>query len=96
MTNNIDLLRATIEPLDQIRDRIITTRAQVGARVRGIDNAIEQMGRANVFNAELSSSIEDADVIQVVSDIAKEETVLRASLGASNKLVQPTLLDFLR
>ena len=96
MTNNIDLLRSTIDPLDQIRDRIITTRAQVGARVRGIDNALEQMGRANVFNAELTSSIEDADVIQVVSDIAKEETVLRASLGASGKLVQPTLLDFLR
>lgn len=96
MTNDIDLIRSTLEPLDRIRDRVITTRAQVGARMAGIDSAITNMGKKNVFNAELQSNIEDSDIIQVVSDMAREETVLRASLQASNKLIQPTLLDFLR
>ncbi len=75
---------------------MITTRAQVGARTAGIDSALANMGKKNVFNAELQSGIEDADVIQVVSDMAREESVLRASLQASNKLIQPTLLDFLK
>ncbi|RZA00113.1 MAG: flagellar hook-associated protein 3 [Proteobacteria bacterium] len=96
MTNDVDMIRSTIEPLDSIRDRVITMRAQVGARSNGIDNAIANMGKKNVFNAELQSSIEDADIIQVVSDMAREETVLKASLQASNKLIQPTLLEFLR
>ncbi|MGZ3702555.1 MAG: flagellar hook-associated protein FlgL [Bdellovibrionota bacterium] len=96
MTNDVDRIRATLEPLDKISTRVVTTRAQVGARTGGIDSAIANMGKKNVFNAELQSGIEDADVIQVVSDMAREESVLRASLQASNKLIQPTLLEFLR
>ncbi len=96
MTNDVDQIRSTLEPLDKIRDRVITTRAQVGARMGGIDSALANMGKKNVFNAELQSGIEDADVIQVVSDMAREESILRASLQASNKLIQPTLLEFLR
>lgn len=96
MTNDVDMIRGTLEPLDKISERVITSRAQVGARMAGIDTAIANMGKKNTFNAELQSNIEDADIIQVVSDMAREETVLRASLQASNKLIQPTLLDFLR
>ena len=96
MTNDVDTIRSTLEPLDRIRDRVVTARAQVGSRVQGIDTAMANMSRNNIFNAELSSSIEDSDLIQVVSDMAREETVLRASLQASNKLIQPSLLDFLR
>lgn len=96
MTNDVDQIRSTLEPLDKIRDRVITTRAQVGARMSGIESALSNMGKKGVFNAELQSGIEDADVIQVVSDMAREESVLRASLQASNKLIQPTLLEFLR
>ena len=96
MTNDVDQIRSTLEPLDKISNRVITTRAQIGARSAGIDSAIANMGKKNVFNAELQSGIEDADVIQVVSDMAREESVLRASLQASNKLIQPTLLEFLR
>jgi flagellar hook-associated protein 3 FlgL len=96
LTNDVDQIRSTLEPLDKLSSRVITTRAQVGARTAGIDSAIANMGKKNVFNAELQSGIEDADVIQVVSDMAREESVLRASLQASNKLIQPTLLEFLR
>ena len=96
MTNDVDQIRSTLEPLDRISNRVITTRAQVGARTAGIDTALANMGKKGVFNAELQSGIEDADVIQVVSDMAREESVLRASLQASNKLIQPTLLEFLR
>lgn len=96
MTNDVDQIRATLDPLDKISTRVITTRSEIGARSAGIDSAIANMGKKNVFNAELQSGIEDADVIQVVSDMAREESVLRASLQASNKLIQPTLLEFLR
>lgn len=96
MTNDIDQIRSTLEPLERISNRVITLRAQVGARMSGIDTALANMGKKNLFNAELQSNIEDSDIIQVVSDMAREETVLRASLQASNKLIQPTLLDFLK
>lgn len=96
MTNDIDLIRSTLDPLDTIRDRVITARAQVGSRIQGIEANLATMSRQNVFNAELKSTIEDADMIQTVSDMAKEETVLRASLTAAGKIIQPSLLEFLR
>lgn len=96
MTNNADMIRAALEPLDAVRERVVTARAQVGSRVMGIDSAMTNMTRQNVFNAELKSTIEDADMIQTVSDMAKEETVLRASLSAASKIIEPSLLDFLR
>lgn len=96
MTNDVDMIRSTLDPIDQIRNRVIMARAQVGARSAAIDTSNGSMDRSNTFNAELQSNIEDADMISVVSDLAREETVLRASLQATNKLVQPTLLDFLR
>ncbi|MGZ3695185.1 MAG: flagellar hook-associated protein FlgL, partial [Bdellovibrionota bacterium] len=45
MTNDVDQIRSTLDPLDKVRDRVITTRAQVGARMSGIDNAIANMGK---------------------------------------------------
>jgi len=33
---------------------------------------------------------------QVVSDLAKDEAVFKSALSSSQKLIQPTLLDFLK
>ena len=96
MTNNVDTIRSALDPLDEIKTRVITSRAQLGTRMQGIDSALANMAKTQNYNAELQSTIEDADLIKTVSELAREETVLRASLQASDKLVQPTLLDFLK
>ena len=43
----------------------------------------------------LLSEVEDADLTQLVTDLAMQETSYQAALIASSKIVQPTLLDFL-
>ena len=96
MTNDSEQIQGLLEPLDEIQKRVIGLRAMVSSRVGGINSAGEGMAIRNVYNAEIQSRVEDADLIKVVSDIAKEETTLKASLAASQKLIQPSLLDFLR
>ena len=39
---------------------------------------------------------EDADAFELFSDISKKEATLQATLQTSGKLLQPSLLDFLR
>lgn len=95
-TNNVQQIQGLLEPLDDIAERIISLRAQVSSRVGGINASESSMGNRAVYDAELMSKTEDADLIQVVSDLAREETVLKASLQASQKLIQPSLLDYLR
>jgi flagellar hook-associated protein 3 FlgL len=96
LTNDTVTIRDTLDRLDEIIKNTVTTRAKLSARVQGIDAAIGATQRADNQNAELATQLEDADYAELWSNMAKEETVLRSSLHAAQKLIQPTLLEFLR
>jgi len=96
LTGDIDAVRGTLDAFDDLLGKVISTRSKIGARIQSIEGNMTALDRHNVTNAQLTSSIEDADMTQVVSDLAKEETVFKSSLASSKHLIQPTLLDFLR
>lgn len=96
LTGDLTGIRGTLDRFDQIHDKLISTRAKIGARVSGLQSSIQTIDRQNITNAQLTSTLEDADMSQVMTDLAKEETVLRSVLSSSQRLVQPSLMDFLR
>jgi len=96
LTSDTDTIRNTLERFDQIHGRLNSMRAKIGSRVNGLQTMTQSLERQNITNAQLGSHLEDADMAQVVSDLAKEETVFRSALQSSNKLLQPTLMDFLK
>jgi flagellar hook-associated protein 3 FlgL len=96
LTGDIETVRGSLDSFDELLGKVVATRAKVGSRMNGIAGNVNALERHNVTNAQLTSSIEDADMTQVVSDLAKEETVFKSSLASSKHLIQPTLLDFLR
>ena len=96
LTGDQTAIRGTLERFDDLLGKMLSTRSKVGSRVQGIQGNINTMERHNISNAQLTSGIEDADMTQIVSDMAKEETVFKSSLASSKHLIQPTLLDFLR
>lgn len=96
LTGDLNAVRGTLERFDAIQGKVVAMRSKVGSRIQGIQGNVNALERHNITNAQLTSSIEDADMAQVVSDLAKEETVFKSSLASSKHLIQPTLLDFLR
>lgn len=96
LTGDLNTIRGTLERFDDLQGKVIALRSKIGSRVQGIQGTISAHERHNITNAQLTSSIEDADMTQVVSDLAKEETVYKSTLASSKNLIQPTLLDFLR
>jgi len=96
LTGSMENIHDTLERFDQINSKLISTRAKVGSRIQGLQSTVQAIERHNITNAGLSSSIEDADMAQVMSDLGKEEMVFRSSLASSKRLIQPTLLDFLK
>lgn len=96
LTGNLDGVRDTLDRFDQVQSKLIATRAKIGSRVSGLQSTSQSLERHNITNSQLSSAIEDADMTQVVSDLAKEETVFRSALASSKNLVQPTLMEFLK
>lgn len=96
LTGDQPSIRGTLERFDDLLGKVVSTRAKIGSRIQGIQGNITTMERHNISNAQLTSTIEDADMTQIVSDMAKEETVFKSSLASSKHLIQPTLLEFLR
>lgn len=96
LTGDLDTIRGTLDRFDQIYGKLVSTRAKIGSRVQSLASTGQALERHNLTNSQLTSNLEDADMAQVVSDMAKEETVLRSALQSSNKLIQPTLMDFLK
>lgn len=96
LTGDLEGTRNSLDRFDEIHAKLVAVRAKVGSRMQGIQNTILSLERHGLSNAQLTSSLEDADMAQVVSDLAKEETIFRSALGSSQKLIQPTLLDFLK
>lgn len=96
LTGDIEGIQGTLERFDQAHAHLVSMRSKIGSRIQGLQNSAQSIDRHNIQNAQLSSQIEDADMAQVVSDLAREETVFRSALQSSQKLIRPTLLDFLR
>jgi len=44
----------------------------------------------------MQTDTEDADMIKTVTDLASQEAAYQASLAASARIIQPSLIDFLR
>lgn len=95
-TNDKTGIQNAIEDMDRAISQVVMARAQVGSRSMALDNARETLQKAKVDNQVLISDMEDADIFQTVSDMNKTESALQATLQTSGKLMQPSLLDFLR
>jgi len=96
LTGDLESIRNTLERFDDIHGHLVATRAKIGSRLHGLQSTANSLERHTLTNAQLNSQLEDADMAQVVSDLAKEETIFKSALQSSSRLIQPTLLDFLK
>ncbi len=95
-TNDKAGIQDSLDLLDDALSQVVLTRAQIGARGMRLDNLTHTLEKAKVENQVSISQLEDADIFETVSDINKTESTLQATLQTSGKLIQPSLLDFLR
>ena len=82
--------------LDVHRDAMITAQGGVGARQAQVLGAET---RALATKTELTtqlSSLEDVDLAASVVELQMQEVAYKAALGATARVLQPSLLDFLR
>lgn len=95
-TNDKAGVQSTLEELDQAINQVVLSRAELGSRVMALNHNVDSIQKAIVDNKVLASSLEDADVFQVVSDINRTDSTLKATLETSGKLIQQSLMDFIK
>jgi flagellar hook-associated protein 3 FlgL len=94
--NNGTPVNGKLGNIDEQIDNLLAERATVGARVNRIELVQGRLQNEELNVTKLLSDNEDADVAQVITELKMQENVHRAALGAGSRIIQPTLLDFLR
>ncbi|TDT50622.1 flagellar hook-associated protein FlgL [Fonticella tunisiensis] len=85
-----------LKELDEQIDNILKLRAEVGAKSNRL-NAMKSKNEDEIFNmTELLSKTVDIDIAQKIMEYSVMESIYTASLQAGAKILQPSLLDFLR
>ncbi|HEY8393309.1 MAG TPA: flagellin, partial [Thermaerobacter sp.] len=82
--------------LDGAIDQVLRLRAEVGAKVNRIELGLNRMTEIRIDSERLLSEVEDVDVAETVMRLSVSEAAYRAALMAGARIIQPTLMDFLR
>lgn len=85
-----------IGEIDQNIDNILAILAEVGARVNRLEMAKSRMETTDVDLKNLLAQVEDTDMARALMDLKSQENVYRAALAVGARIIQPSLVDFLR
>jgi flagellar hook-associated protein 3 FlgL len=96
LTDNPQIIQSLLERLDTSIERIVTFRTEIGALTNTVSNAENNIEKTKLLNEAHKSKIEDADVTELMTDLQKEQNVLKATYRASSNLMNTSLMDFLK
>ena len=82
--------------IDKALDNVLRIRAEVGAKQNRMDAAKEMNKETNFNMTEILSNIEDVNLVEKNMEYAILQSVYISSLQTSAKVLQPTLMDYLR
>lgn len=92
----IKLLTDDIVSLKGAMENILRVRAEVGSKENRMDSARDRNIEQNFNLTEILSKTEDIDITEKTMQYAVLQSVYLASLQTSAKILQPTLMDYIR
>jgi flagellar hook-associated protein 3 FlgL len=94
--NDGEAVSQAIADIDSALDQASGTLAKIGAARNGFDLAQAKLDTENTNLKALISSLEDADLAEVLVNFRAEQTAYEAALAASATIMNTSLLNFLR
>jgi flagellar hook-associated protein 3 FlgL len=94
--NDKGMIQKSMSELEFHMDKVTGHQASIGGMWNAMNNTQARVSRDLDASKATLSEIEDADAFKVMSDFKQTETVLQSTLLASNKVLQPSLLNFLQ
>ncbi|GJM70131.1 hypothetical protein HMSSN036_23470 [Paenibacillus macerans] len=95
-TNNEAGIQAAIDNIDVVSDRINVSWSEIGARMNRFDLMINRIQDEQVNIKEQRSNVADVDFSEAIVDLKMKENVLQAALSTGARIMQTSLVDFLR
>ncbi|ETT80099.1 flagellin [Paenibacillus sp. FSL R7-277] len=82
--------------LDSRSDKILAVQADIGAKSNRIELMSNRLGDLEVNLTDLQSKTEDGDYAALLTESKVQENIYNASLSVGAKIIQSTLVDFIR
>ncbi len=85
-----------IDDFDLALNQVLQLRGRIGANLNRLDITDSQLQSLEIIHEAERSSLEDIDLIAASTELAQQENIYQASLAVTARVLQPSLLDFLR
>ncbi|MEK3952718.1 flagellar hook-associated protein FlgL [Psychrobacillus sp. FSL K6-1464] len=85
-----------IGKIDEQMNEILTTRADIGARQNRVELMNDRLQSQEVIATKQMSENEDVDMEKAITEMITQESIHRAALSVGARIIQPSLVDFLR
>ncbi|WP_044338361.1 flagellar hook-associated protein FlgL [Rossellomorea aquimaris] len=95
-SGDVSSLDTELENLDEVMNTLSAERSDLGARYNRLEMIDDRLAQQEVTASRILSDNEDADIERVITDLKTQESVHRAALSVGARIMQPTLMDFLR
>ena len=89
-------IRTGIDALTADGDRVSSALADVGTRTARLEQAAERASGMELDLTNALAEIENADLPQTMVELQMQEVAYQAALAATSRVLQPSLVDFLR
>ncbi|MBL4932902.1 flagellar hook-associated protein FlgL [Clostridium paridis] len=90
------LINDNLSDLTSTVTNVLKIRAEVGAKQNRMDSAKDKNEEENFNMTDILSKTEDIDITQKMMEYSMAQTVYTAALQTSSRIIQPSLMDFLR
>lgn len=94
--NDQILVGQMIGALEKATNKVLDTRASVGANIRRMDSTSYRLTDFSLSVTKLLSEVEDADMIKVTTELATQQNIYQAALNATSRVLMPSLVDFVQ
>ncbi|MCB0377990.1 MAG: flagellar hook-associated protein FlgL [Bdellovibrionales bacterium] len=94
--NDKAVVQNSLDFLDDGLNQINLARAELGSRISVLNTGLETVQKLQVDAKIMESEIEDIDMYELVNNLNRTQNQLEASMATSGKMIQSSLLDFLR
>ncbi len=91
-----EALNTSIGELQDSSLNIIQSRAELGARMNRLELIEDRLSQQEIIAKDTMAKNEGVDFEEAVMNLMTQEVIHRAVLSAGSKIIQPSLLDFLR
>jgi flagellar hook-associated protein 3 FlgL len=94
--DTIDTGGAALRGMDQAQSNLVDSMGELGAQDKRLQVVRKRIAEEIPEVQALNSKETDVDVTKAITDLKELEQTHKAALGAAARVMQPTLLDFLR